>query len=411
MRDRVFVGAGVLALLLAAALNLRGPAFALQDFNEWVYQGWVIGQILRGEAIGFGIKPWPVPNAAAQMLLGVLNLAFGARAAGVVFLTGYLAGMGWLAVAVARARGGFDPATFLLAVCVGVLNSPYWDGYANSQLGTALYLIHVLRERRGGTPVAWDLGMGVALFFCHAVLLGVFALHAALRGRVWVVGPGLGLLAWYLLRDENYGEAIPAFGTSVGEFVAYKVYSAAKLGPYQNFIIGAVGDAERAPFLYGFGVLANLVFVVVALVPLGFALSGRLRAGDRSAPMLTAGACLVGYLVLPSALFGVVNVGERLLVVGLLVVLALCPDIRMRRPFGAAVALLLPAMGLYLHLILPAVPPAEGVGHLAAHEDAQRTRLLFWHRVFQFEGQIAAAQRGEAVALRFATSVLRPVAR
>lgn len=411
MRDRVFLGAGVLALLLAAALNFRGAGFALQDFNEWAYQGWVIGQILRGEEIGFGIKPWPVPNAAAQFLLGVLNLPFGARAAGVLYLTLYLAGMGWLAVAVARARGGFNAATFLLAVCVGVLNSPYWDGYANSQLGTALYLIHVLRERRGATSVAWDVLMGVALFFCHAVLLGVFALHAVLRGRVWVLGPAFGLLGWYLLRDANYGEAIPAFGTSVGEFIAYKVYSAAKLGPYQNFVFGAEGDAVRAPFFYAFGVLANLVFVVVAVVPLGFALLGRIRAGDRSAPMLTAGACLVGYLVLPSAMFGVVNVGERLLVVGLLVILALCPDIRMRRPLGAMVALLLPAMGLYLHLILPAVPPAREIGHLAAHDDGQRTKLLFWHRPFHFQGQIAAAEKGEAVALRFSTSVLRPVAR
>jgi hypothetical protein len=411
MRDRVFLGAGVLALLLAAALNLRGAAFALQDFNEWAYQGWVIGQILRGEEIGFGIKPWPVPNAAAQFLLGVLNLPFGARAAGVVYLTAYLAGMGWLAVAVARARGGFNAATFLLAVCVGVLNSPYWDGYANSQLGTALYLIHVLRERRGGASVAWDVLMGVALFFCHAVLLGVFALHMALRGRVWAVAPAFGLLGWYLLRDANYGEAIPAFGTSIGEFIAYKVYSAAKLGPYQNFVIGAVGDAERAPFLYAFGVLANLVFVLVAVVPLGFALLGRIRAGDRSAPMLTAGACLIGYLVLPSAMFGVVNVGERLLVVGLLVILALCPDIRMRRPLGAMVALLLPAMGLYLHLLLPAMPPGGSIGHLAAHEDGGRMKLLFWHRAFYFQGQIAAAEKGEAVALRFTTSVLRPVAR
>jgi hypothetical protein len=38
-------------------------------------------------------------------------------------------------------------------------------------------------------------------------------------------------------------------------------------------------------------------------------------------------------------------------------------------------------------------------------------KLLFWHRAFYFQGQIAAAEKGEAVALRFTTSVLRPVAR
>lgn len=417
MTRHPFTAAGLFAVVLAAALNLRGAMPPLQDFNEWIYQGWLVGQILRGEDLSFGLKPWPVPNAAAQLLLGLLNLPLAAREAGLAYLAAYLAGMTWLAAAIARAQGRFDPATFLLAILVGALNSPYWQGYANSQLGTALYLVHVLRQRRAPTSAGWDLAIGIALFLCHAVLLAVFALHTALyawqhrqlRRAAAVLVPPFALLAWYILRDLTYGEEIPAFGTTIGEFVAYKAYTAAKLGPYHNFILGGFGDADRAPALYWAGVAANLAFAAALLPPLAWALLRHLRQGDRSPAMLTALACLAGYAILPSALFGVVNVGERLLVPAVLVLLAICPAPRGTRRIAAAIAALAPAAILHLHLILPATPPGGSISHLAAHDANQRHRLLFWHRPYQFQAQFDAARRGTPVRLGFSTSLVRPL--
>ncbi|MCX7377085.1 MAG: hypothetical protein NTY94_10135 [Alphaproteobacteria bacterium] len=413
-----FTTIGLLAVVLAAALNLRGAMPPLQDFNEWIYQGWLVGQILRGEDVAFALKPWPVPNAAAQTILGLFNLALGPREAGIAYLTLYLAGMTWLAIAIARAQGRFDPATFLLALLIGGLNSPYWDGYANSQLGLALYLVHVLRRQRMATTPAWDLAMGLALFFCHAVMLAVFALHVLLDGlrqrqflrAALCLSPPFALLAWYVLRDTSYGEHIPPFGTNLIEFLAYKAYTAAKMGPYQNFILGGIGDADRTPHLYWSGVATNLLFAGVVLLPLALALLDRLRKGDRSPSLLTALACLGGYMVLPSALFGVVNVGERLLLPAVLVMLALCPDPWNMRRLGAGIAALAPLTLLHLHLGLPADPPSGTIDHLAAHDPAQRYRVLFWHRPFYFQSQFNAAQRGEPVPLGFTTSIVRSVA-
>jgi len=420
VRNTVFTAAGLLAGVLAVALNMRAAMPPLQDFNEWIYQGWLMGQLFRGADIPFGIKPWPVPNAAAQLVLGLFNLPLNPLAAGIAYATLYVAGFTWLAAALARRDGRFDPATFLLALLIGGLNSPYWDGYANSQLGLVLYMVHVLRQRRpGGTGPAWDVAVGLALFFCHAVMLAVFALHVAIRGwqqrhlrrAALVLTPPFALLAWYILRDDNYGEFIPPFGTTVFDFIAYKAYTAAKSGPYQNLIIGGIGDADRAPWLYWTGVAVNLAFVLAALAPLTFTLLRRIWAGDRAPTLLTAACCLAGFAILPSALFGVVNVGERLLVPAMLTVLACCPDPGGTRRYGAAIATLAPAMVLYFHLILPATIPTAGIDHLAAHDPAQRSRLLFWHRPFQFQAQIAAAMRGEPVRLGFTTSLLRPVAR
>lgn len=408
MRQRLFLGAGILTAVLAAMLNFTAVIPLLQDFNEWIYQGWIIGQLLRGGDIGFAVKPWPVPNAAGQVLLGLLNLPLGARAAGIAYATLYLGGFTWLAWRLAQR----DPARFLLILLISGINSPYWQGYANSQLGVVLFMLHLLRQRAGGSGELWDLVLGLAMFFCHAVMLAVFALYVGLRAlrerhvirAIGVLAPPFGLLAWYLVRDDNYGEEIPLFGTTVFEFVAYKAYSAAKLGPYHNMIIGGIGDAERAPVLYWGGVALNLAFAAVALVPLGFAVVQAVWRGDRSPALLTAAGCLVGFVVLPSAVFGVVNVGERLLVPAMVIAVVCCPGVGR---LGAMLALPAPAMVVYFHLIMPAVLPAAGISHLAAHEVGQRWRLLFWHRPFQFQAQIEAAGRGEVVRLGFTTSLLR----
>ena len=418
MRGTLFIGAALLTTLLAAVLNLRAVIPPLQDFNEWIYQGWIVGQILRGGDIPFEVKPWPVPNAAGQVLLGLLNLPLAPRAAGIAYATLYLGGFTWLAWRLAERDGRSDPATFLLMLLIGGVNSPYWQGYANSQLGLVLFMLHLLRQRRGrGSGPVWDLVLGLAMFFCHAVMLAVFALFVGLRGwrerripqALFVLAPSFALLGWYVLRDENYGEYIPLFGTTVFDFVGYKAYTAAKLGPYHNMVIGGIGDADRAPWLYWGGVAVNLAFAVVAVVPLGFAVLRDVWRGDRSPALLTALICLSAFVVLPSAVFGVVNVGERVLVPAVLIALACCRDVWNLRWVGAVLALPGPAMVLYFHLIMPAVLPSGGIGHLAAHEPGQRNRLLFWHRPFQFQAQIAAASRGEPVRLGFTTSLLRPL--
>ena len=105
------------------------------------------------------------------------------------------------------------------------------------------------------------------------------------------------------------------------------------------------------------------------------------------------------------------NMGERLLIPAMLVALAICPDAWNLRRLGAAVAALAPVLLLHLHLILPAIPPAADIGHLAAHDAAQRHRLLFWHRPFHFRSQMEAAQRGKPVRIGFTTSILRPLLR
>lgn len=417
-----FALAGLAALALAGLLNVLTFIPPLQDFNEWIAHGQVIGALLRGEDLAFGLKPWPVPNAAAQMILGGLNLGLPPLPAGLLYLTAYLAGFGWLAWRIAWREGGFEPASFLILVVVGVLSSPYWDGYANYQLGLALLLVHALLQRRPGGSGGWtDLTLGIAIFFCHAIVLAVFCMLVGwrallqrhiLRGAL-VLAPPLLLLAWYVAADENYGEYIPPIGTTLREFVAYKGYTLAKSGPYHNMVIGGVGDAARAPALYVAGIAANLLFALLALLPvIAATVLDVVRRRQWTPAHLTALCCFAAYAVLPAHMFGVVNIGERFLLPGLLIGLAAASDPWRLRRLGAAVAMLAPAMVVYFHLVMPQAAPAREADHLAITDPSARLSLLFWHRPFQFHEEIEAARRGQVVRLGFTTSILRarPVA-
>jgi hypothetical protein len=404
-----FAIAGVLAVLLAAALNLAAPMPPLQDFNEWLYQGWIVAQVWHGEAGGFALKSWPVPNAAAQFILGALNLGMTPWAAGVVFLTACLAAGLALCRALAVRDGRFEPATFLLLLSVAVLNAPYWLGFANFQLGLLLLLLWLLRQRRGGSSASADAALGVAIFFCHAVILAVFALLVGLRAlrerhilrAALVLALPMALLGWYVAADRDYGETIPPAVASLREFVAYKAYSLAKSGPYHNMVVDGMGDAERAPWLYWGGVALNLAFAL----GLGAVAWNALRAWR--AP-LVAGAllCLAAFAVLPSALFGVVNIGERVLLPGLAVALVAAPDPAGLRRFGALVAATMPVLIAAMWLHLPPLPNDDRLDHLAHRDPAKRYALLFWIRPWQFQAQFEAARQGRIVPPRFSTSIL-----
>jgi len=404
-----FALAGVLAVLLAAALNVAAPMPPLQDFNEWLYQGWVVAQVWRGNAGTFALKPWPVPNAATQFILGALNLGMTPWAAGVVFLTAYLAAGLALCRALAVRDGRFEPATFLLLLAVAVLNGPYWLGFANFQLGMLLLLAWLVLQRRGGSPAAADAALGVAIFFCHAIVLGIFCGLVGLRAlrerqvprAGLVLAAPLALLAWYVAADQDYGEYIPPAVNSAREFIAYKAYSLAKSGPYHNMVVGDVGDAARAPWLYWGGVGLNLLFA------LGLAAVAWNAVRAWRAPFVpVALLCLAAFAVLPSAAFGIVNIGERFLLPGLAIALVAAPDPAGLRRFGAAVAAAMPALIVLMWLHLPPLPNDDRLDHLAHLDPSKRYSLLFWIRPWQFQGQFEAAQQGRIVAPRFSTSIL-----
>ena len=81
--------------------------------------------------------------------------------------------------------------------------------------------------------------------------------------------PALLLVVWYLLANNAGTPDIPPQGRGgLLAFASYTLYTLAKLGPYQNFLVGHAGDFTRQPLLYGAGVIIDLAFAVLFVVPL-----------------------------------------------------------------------------------------------------------------------------------------------
>ena len=359
------------AFLLATWLAAQ-PLPPLQDYMDWVYQGWVGAQWLHGFSPvrqQFAPVPYPVPNAASQVLLAGVTGAVGALLASKIVIALLLAAFAVVCmVASARFRWA-GPAALVLFLCFGA-NSTFWDGYVNYQLSLLVFLCFLpVFDRLSGAAVAF---LGTLLFFCHAttffafvMLVGFDALfYAERRKRVLALLPSLALLAWYVAARREpvaaQGPAAPLY-SGLLHHLAYKVYTLSKLGPFHNLVDYADRSLmDRFRGWYLLGVALNLLFAAgLGLVLLDGVWRGARRgarrepwtwAGMRSGArtgtaagngtrtgtgarlrdpgLWTASLLLLLFLILPGKLLGVVNIGERLLYPALLLLLLRLRELR-----------------------------------------------------------------------------------
>lgn len=402
-----------LMLPVALALGLFAPPYLpLQDYNEWIYQGYIAARMLLHTIDGpFSFVHYPVPNSLVQALLAGLDLVLpplfsGAFVIGLYVVLAVTAG--WKLAHRISAQYGVD--YFLVLLVFAYFNSTFWNGYINYQFGIVLLSFFLLLDAEQRRSPALVLAFSVAAFFTHAVIWGtlllLFLLDAVKRRRIahcWPAVPSMGLFVWYVTHRPTQ----PAFqGFSPGGFfhtVAYKLYTVAKLGPYHNFPFGAGGDGFTSPSLYWAGVAVNLVVAAgLAFVAIeAFVLAAKRR---RFEPELIAGAMLlVFFLAMPAVLADVVNPGERMLYPALLLILFRTARSRVIRwlawssPVLAVCAVSLALTGSDTWKRAAPAHPA----------DQQMARVLFSSRPNQFGGKIDIVRGREPVGpLSFETSLL-----
>jgi len=319
------------AALLIAWLVLQ-PIPPLQDYEDWVYQGWVGAQMLSGQpAVIAHYAPvhHPVPNAASQMALTLLTAVAGPFVAAKLFIATLLAAFAAVcSTGCRKLRVGNHGALALVLFLVFAADSAFWDGYVNYQLSLlVLFCYLLLRDRLSPLSVG---AFGILLFACHASTFFAFVLLVFIEGvldrkrlpRFFALAPALALLVWYVLRK---GDAVADQGppgalyTGLLHHLEYKFYTLTKTGPFHNLVdFRNASLRDRSRLLYLFGVGINLVFGTVfsfgVLLPAWR--FGRRQLRDPL--LLTAIALFLIFLVLPGKTLGVINLGERLLYPGLL---------------------------------------------------------------------------------------------
>lgn len=341
--------AGVAACLLVLQ---RFPM--LHDYPEWMYQGWIIHRLLEGHAAvtaAYEMVTYPVPNSLSQVFVGLLLTIVNPVTASKIWLGIYLVGAVvmcchlWLRYQ--------DSSQVLLLISVVILGPGFWNGYINFQYAVMLFGVYLLINSTYQQHFLIRLLWSLLIFFAHATVFGIFIIYCLattwldrekpvmqriIRGTALL--PSLILLLWYSLNmlTENTRDVAEAMGFK--EWVQYKVYTMAKQGPFHNFILhNGEGLLERADWFYKIGFSVNFLFAILLILWFVWLvwvwLSERtlpVRLGVSStawALIITFFSCITVFMFTGSNTLGVVNLGERFLIVALMVAL-LCFKIHSR---------------------------------------------------------------------------------
>lgn len=355
---RTRTGCWAFLSLVAVALVSGVHYLPFYDYYQWLFQGHIVAGLLSGRHAGgqplsalYGLRLLPVPNLAAPVGIGLLNLWLPIEAAGKVFLvlvvlaftysyaylvrsiqqrptvlefSGFLWAFGFFLYK------GYVSYLFALAltfVIVGLLHrtvarsgaGPSWATLATvAVLGAVLYLSHLL---------AWSIGFLATI---------VYALVLARRGQRRLAGrlvltsvPALAMLAWYAVSRPS-GSGIVFYG-SLGEKVVSLIEPLllfVRLNPFPAFL----------PLGW-----ANLGVGLALMAVLAYSLDWpALRAKRFPGPAIWIGALLgVAALAIPiSSLGDLIRPDERFTLPAVLIVLAALPSRRLSvRPSLAVVGL------------------------------------------------------------------------
>jgi hypothetical protein len=420
----------------------------LQDYPDWVYQGYLLSLKVRGtpEVTSFiGVLPYPVPNSLAQVVLAVLCFFVSPVIAAKLLLGSYILLAAYVVYRIARYWK--QPVRLKLALVLTVflvLNEAFLNGYINFQIATCIFLLYVVltTERKERSPM-FHIASSVTLFLTHFIIFGVFLLYFIGRyvvdtsaGTFWTLRfhsvrnisfplaigilPSLGLCAWYVLGRlvgpqqavtwrwiETADKLVPP--TLLGH-IEYKVYTLLKLGPFQVFELpNGRAFIPSSHIVYLIGISINIVFALALVVYLrGFLLrphtdretSGR---GIPHLQIISLGflpVVLVLFAVSPQHFFNAVNVGERMLIPAVAVCLFLRPpEIRCVNVLAYATMACLPVYLQFFGHYRSPVPEQPSQSHVR----------FFTHRPYQFQTVVEFLERPNLQALPnigFRTSLL-----
>lgn len=321
------------------------PFPVLHDYPEWMYQGYIVFSFLGGADTFTGIYeliPVPVPNAISQAAIAVLNSIVSPVMAGKIWLALYFVFAAFVAVFATRSRIN-NGAMYLIFTVAIVFGPGFWNGYINFQFGLLFFALFV--SFRSPSLICVFI-FSILIYFSHASVFAGFVCYviasevfAHRRAAVSIVLlPSIALLIWYsvtkLIVEGGQNEGVG----SVVQWVQYKFYTLAKQGPFHNFI-QPDGESLLASLhgLYMAGFVIN--FLVAMLIGLwllvcGWKIIRRQNitliddAGLNAAIIATVLVLLLAWLLAGKNSFGVVNLGERFLIVAivLLIVRVRCPE-------------------------------------------------------------------------------------
>jgi hypothetical protein len=283
-----------------------------------------------------------------------------------------------------------------------------------------LFLAFLLLKDRLNT--VWVALFGIAIFFCHAstflafVLLVAFAavLKGGRRRDLIALIPGIMLMIWYLLAKQKLraeSDLAEQLYSGILPHLEYKVYTLAKIGPFQNLIDSQRRSLlQRNHLLYLTGSVINFFFVGILCLSFVRSVARQSIRSLFSPAIAVSSVLLVGFLILPSSSLGVVNLGERLLYPAVLLLIFHLRDIPYLRLICALMVVSL-AINASEFLTMPSIetqgPAAYHVETHVSSAAKHRDFGLFSHEIYVHDSRRAFLVKPDESSLpelRFDTS-------
>ncbi|MBN1824490.1 MAG: hypothetical protein JW803_09240 [Endomicrobiales bacterium] len=256
--DCLFVWAGVVS---AVAYVWAYRFLPLQDYPDWLFQGFVFSEALKGRLLeGYRVLLYPVPNSASTLIIGFLGLVFSPEASGKIFLSLYAvifaAGSLYMMGSLDRARRVgflyFVPLLYTANVFFIRGNLGYMFGLGFVFFGFGYLMRRSAEpEKVKALPLAF---LTVPLFFSHALAYAAFALFAAFfavfhfkkklaANMLAGFAPSALLAAGYFVNHNStlFGAMVSGVGfkatlTAVSPYFSVYPYFYPAAGPYYAFI-------------------------------------------------------------------------------------------------------------------------------------------------------------------------------
>jgi hypothetical protein len=334
----------VLATVAALCSTTYRPFY---DYYQWLYQGHVVSVLLFGTATDTGagagvsagtyiLSPVPVPNLAAPVLIGLLNVMLPIEAAGTVFLVltalGFALAFAHLARTLQRRPTAVEFLGFPWAMGFFL-----YKGYLSFEFGVAAMFVLVavlhraVRRPRSGPWIASLVavtGLGLLLYLSHllAWVMGglavvLYALVLARRGERWTalqlvlcLCPGIALAVWYVLAEHS--------GTGITLYSSWQAKAIALTESFQFFL--RLDPFPPAFPLFWINALLAVAFAALVLLPIDLP---RCRRAITTRPVLWLSTVLAALaLVLPISIVNeLIKPDERFVAPALLLAIAALP--------------------------------------------------------------------------------------
>ena len=413
-----------LFLLYVLAILVHPTIPSLTDYSNWTYQGVLLRDHLRGlPDQAHALKPYPVPNSAATLGIGLLSLLMSWQLAAKLWLAAQLV-FALVSIRLFLRAIDADASASILGAAL-FLNLNLWDGFINFQMGMSwvLILAAMLLRKQPESRARQDWMIGgllVLTFFTHmlpfalaGLLLILYCFQTGRFRLLWQLVPSGLLCTWYIAGRYLLGADVDG---QAGMAESVRNYSAAFWAFKGNSYLKSLGFvnptyAGRSALVAWAGRGGFLLLLAVNVTLAGavaWCIVSALRRAfseKRAERFLWVGmaALLPLYLVAPVSLLGISDPGSRLLQLSLGLGVLLCAGTYSKSlSLAKGCALVLMTVGLAIFFRFAYGPEKLG----AQPSSLPRTVLSFAH-VFNHNQDylVQALERGDRTEPVFATGI------